>query len=158
MRKFIHVFLLLIIGQELLAQKLTDAEVKSLLDSGQYIFKAQQMLPTGARSRMITDINYTFRVSAEELTADLPYIGRAYQASANPADGGVKFTSRKFTREQKEGKKGSVDVKFTIKDDPDARECILTVYSNGNASLLCTFNRRQNISYQGVLVKTEPLR
>jgi len=140
------------------AQKMSEAEVAALVDSGSYFFRAQQMQPTGGRPRMLTEIFYTMQVRPGELSADLPYFGRVYQASVNPQDAGVKFTSRDFTVERKKTKKGNIEIHFFPKDDPDTREAILTVYKNGNAYLLFTFNRRQNISYNGIILPLSQLK
>jgi hypothetical protein len=140
------------------AQKMSEADVAALLDGGSYFFRAQQMMPTGARSRMLTELYYTLQVRPDTLSADLPYVGRVYQASVNPTDAGVKFTSRDFTVERKTTKKGNTELRFSIKDEPDAREAILTVYKNGNANLMFTFNRRQNISYQGLILPLTELK
>jgi Domain of unknown function (DUF4251) len=134
------------------AQKMTEQEVTALIEGGSYFFRAQQMFPTGAKSRIINEINYTLKVQPAELNADLPYVGRAYQAPANPTDVGVRFTSTDFTVERKTSKKGNLEIKFIPKDQADVRECLLTVYKNGNANLMFTFNQRQNISYQGVVL------
>lgn len=140
------------------AQKMSEEDVKALVESGSYFFRAEQMQPMGARSRVITDINYTFQVRDSEVSADLPYVGRAYQASPNPTDAGVKFTSKGVQVNKGQTKKGNYEIKFQPKDDPDVRECILTIYMNGRADLLITFNRRQNISYQGIILPLTELK
>jgi hypothetical protein len=140
------------------AQKMSEADVKALVESGNYYFRAEQMQPMGSRSRVITEIYYTLQVRGSEVSADLPYVGRAYQASPNPTDAGVKFTSKNVTMEKKDGKKGNIVISFMPKDDPDVRECLLTVYKNGKADLMVTFNRRQNISYQGQVLPLSELK
>lgn len=154
--QFFLVSLLLTIS--VYAQKMSEQEVKALVEGGSYFFRAQQMYPTGSRSRIINEINYILKVQPGELMADLPYVGRVYQTSANPGDGGVKFTSSSFAVDKKTTKKGDIEIKFTPKDDPDVRECLLTVYKNGNANLMFTFNRRQNISYQGIVLPLTELK
>ena len=156
-----HVFFILIAALafgDARAQKMSEAELTALLYGGSYFFRAQQMLPTGGRSRMLTEIYYTMQVRPGELSADLPYVGRVYQASVNPQDAGVRFTSKDFTVQKKTTRKGNTELRFSIKDEPDAREAILTVYKNGNANLMFTFNRRQNISYQGLILPLTELK
>jgi hypothetical protein len=156
-----HIFLFLLASLAFVharAQKMSEADVAALVDGGSYFFRAQQMMPTGARSRMLTELYYTLQVRPDTLSADLPYVGRVYQASVNPTDAGVKFTSRDFTVERKTTKKGNTEIHFFPKDEPDAREAILTVYTNGNANLMFTFNRRQNISYQGIVLPLSELK
>ena len=144
-----------LIGLESFAQKMSEQEVSQLVEGGSYFFRAQNMYPTGGRARVINETYYTLTVQPGELSADLPYAGRAYQAPVNPTDVGVKFSSKEFTVDKKTTKKGDLEIKFTPKDVQDVRECLLTVYKNGNANLLVTFNQRQNISYQGIVLPLE---
>ena len=151
--KYVILFLLSVsLGTGAYAQKMSEQQVKDLIDGGSYFFRAQNMYPTGGRARIINETNYTLTVQPGELEADLPYVGRAYQAPVNPTDVGVKFNSKDFGIDKKTTKKGDLEIKFTPKGDPDIRECLLTVYKNGNANLLFTFNQRQNISYQGIVL------
>jgi hypothetical protein len=152
MKYLIFILFVFLTGSECYAQKMTEQEVKALVDGGSYFFRAQNMYPTGARSKVINETYYTLIVKPEELTADLPYAGRAYQAPANPAEVGVKFTSKDFAVEKKITKKGDQEFRFTPKDVQDVRECLLTVYNNGNANVVFTFNQRQTISYQGIIL------
>jgi len=56
---------------------LTEAQVMDLVNNKQFQFLAQYMVPSGGRSKVLTE-NYTVNVSPEEVSADLPYVGRAY--------------------------------------------------------------------------------
>jgi len=129
---------------------LTEAQVMGLVNNKQFQFLAQNMFPSGARSKMLTE-NYTMNVSPEEVSADLPYVGRAYNAPMDPADVGIRFVSKDFTYEEKKGKKDSREITISPKDAKDVRSCLFTIYPNGNANLMVNSNNRQTISYSGVI-------
>jgi hypothetical protein len=129
---------------------LTESQVMDLVNNKQFQFLAQYMVPSGGRSKVLTD-NYTVNVSPEEVSADLPYVGRAYNAPMDPADVGIRFVSKDFTYEEKKGKKDSWEITISPKDGKDVRSCQFTVYSNGNANLMVSSNNRQPISYSGVI-------
>jgi len=152
MKYLIFFLFALVTVAEARSQKMSEQEVKQLVEGGSYFFRAQNMYPTGGKARIINETYYTLTVQPAELSADLPYAGRAYQAPVNPSDVGVKFSSKEFTVDKKTTKKGDLEIKFTPKDLQDVRECLLTVYKNGNANLFFTFNQRQNISYHGIVL------
>jgi hypothetical protein len=133
---------------------LSEAQVVELVNSGQYQFKAQNMFPSGGKMRVLTE-NYTLNVSPTEINADLPYVGRAYNAPVNSADVGVRFVSKDFTYEKSNSKKSGWDITVTPKDGNDVRSCQLAVYENGNANLTVNSNNRQTISYTGIIVPWE---
>ena len=133
---------------------LTEAQVAEMINSQQYRFLAKNMVPQTGRSRVLTE-NYTLNVNKEEVNADLPYIGKAYSAPMNPADGGVKFVSKDFGYEMKPRQKGGWDIIIKPKESQYVRECDLTVFENGNANLVVLSNNRQSISFSGVLVSPD---
>ncbi|HEY8398303.1 MAG TPA: DUF4251 domain-containing protein, partial [Flavihumibacter sp.] len=77
-------------------------DVIRLIDEQNYQFVMEFVRPTGGRQRVITG-NYTLRVSKDEVVADLPYIGRAYQAPIG-TDGGIRFKSKDFSYDVAVGK------------------------------------------------------
>jgi hypothetical protein len=131
------------------AQKTDEATVKKLVDSKDFVFVAQTMLPMNGPSRPITS-DYDMRVSQDSLVTYLPYFGRAY-APILPGEGGINFTSSKFTYAAQPGKKGGWNINILPKDTKDVRQLNLSVSKNGYASLQVTSNNRQAISYYGYL-------
>jgi hypothetical protein len=129
---------------------LTESQVMDLVNNKQFQFLAQNMFPSSGRSKVLTE-NYTVNVSPEEISADLPYVGKAYNAPMNPADVGIRFVSKDFSYEEKKGKKDSWEITISPKDGKDVRSCLFTVYPNGNANLMVNSNSRQTISYSGVI-------
>jgi hypothetical protein len=130
------------------ASTLTETEVTNMVNAKAFSFKADQMYPAGGKTRLLTE-TYLFKVSPQEVNADLPYMGRAYTANISTTDGGMRFTSRDFSYQQNPGKKNSWTVTINPRDQSDVRECILTIQSNGSADLSITSNNRQPIRYNG---------
>ena len=129
---------------------LSEADIASMVNAKDFAFRASQMLPSGGRSRMLNE-SYLFTVKPQEVVADLPYAGRAFTTTPGSSDGGMRFTSRDFSYQQATGKKNGWVITINPKDQNDIRECLLTVYANGNADLSITSNSRQLIRYSGYL-------
>src|SRR4026207_765126 len=82
-----------------------QAAVRNMVESQQYIFKAQYVLPLAGSQRALTS-DYDLTVSKSAVSSYLPFFGRAYVAPINPAEGGIKFNSSKFEYIKEEDKKG----------------------------------------------------
>ena len=128
-----------------------DAEIKSLIESKRFVFKAQTVSPPSMPLRHLTGDNYDLRVLGDSLISYLPYFGKAYTAPAPGTSGGYNFTSTKFDYTAKTRKKGGWDIALKPKDVTDFREFDLTVSKNGTASLRALSNNRQLISYNGFI-------
>src|SRR4051794_24283983 len=76
-------------------QKEIATSIESLLNSKNYVFKAQTVLPTRGSVRQLTS-EYDLRVLGDSIVAYLPYFGRAYTAPVDPTAGGIQFTSTNF--------------------------------------------------------------
>ena len=127
-----------------------EKEIKSLIDSQKYVFKAQMVYPLGGRSRSLTT-DYDLKVTKESVVSYLPYFGRAYSAAPGSSSGGIEFTSKEFEYSVSEGKKGEWDILIKPKDTQVARELRLTAYKNGTANLQVNSNDKQSISYSGYI-------
>src|SRR4030081_3269854 len=71
-----------------------EAYIKKLIDSQNFVFKAQTVLPLGGRSRQLTT-DYDVKVTKGTVVSYLPYFGRAYSATPG-STGGIDFTSKDF--------------------------------------------------------------
>jgi hypothetical protein len=127
----------------------TGEGLNKLLDDQSFMFTATQVIPQGSRSRFLTETYWNLTVDKNKVTADLPYFGRATQAML-PSDGGIKFTSEKYSYEKAASKKGWT---ITIKpeDNSNVQLCSLNVYENGTANLTINSANRQTISYDGTI-------
>jgi hypothetical protein len=126
------------------------AEIKTMVESQNYVFKAQTALPTAGAIRQLTS-DFDLRVSKDTIVSDLPYFGRAYTAPLNPSEGPLEFTTTKFQYTMSNNKKGGWNVTIAPKDVTDPRELIMTIFDNGSASVVVNSNNRQPISFNGYI-------
>jgi hypothetical protein len=148
--KFSLVTALVISSTLLHAQDLDKATVKTLIDSKNFTFKAQTVLPMTGGSRQLTS-DYDVRFLGDSIVAYLPYFGRSYTATYG-GEGGIDFTSTQFDYKAKARKKGGWDVSIHPKDAKDTRELNFTISDTGNTTLQVTSNNRQAISFHGYIV------
>ena len=122
--------------------------VKNMVESQQYIFKAQFVFPMTGSQRTLTS-DYDLIVSKSTVTSYLPYFGRAYSAPIDPSQGGIEFNSTKFQYIKEDGKKDGWDITIIPKDASDVQKLYLHISSNGYATLQVTSTNRQAISFDG---------
>ncbi|HTI94274.1 MAG TPA: DUF4251 domain-containing protein [Puia sp.] len=127
------------------------AAIKNMVESQNYIFKAQSASPMGGRVRQLTT-DYDLKVTKETIVSDLPYFGRAYSAPMDPSKGGIQFTSKNFDYTLTPGKKDGWSVLIKPKDYSDVQQMTLTISSTGYASLQVISTNRQPISFNGAVV------
>ena len=132
------------------AQEKNAAELQQMFDTKNFIFKAETANPQSGRMRQLTQ-EYDLTISRDKITSFLPYYGRAYNAPVS-SEGGIKFTSIDFSFEIKNVKKGW-EITMKPNDVTDVHQMYLTVFTNGRATLEVTSNNRQNISFNGYVVK-----
>lgn len=122
--------------------------IKKMIQSKNYVFRAQYALPATGRSHYLTS-QYDVRVTNDTIVSDLPFFGRAYVATMNPADAGIRFTSTEFDYKVTDKKKGGWNITILPKDTRDVRQMYLSVTQNGNASLQVISNNRQAMNFTG---------
>jgi hypothetical protein len=127
------------------------AAIKNMVESQNYIFKAQSASPMGGRVRQLTS-DYDVKVTKENIVSYLPYFGRAYSAPIDPTKGGIQFTSKNFDYTLTPGKKDGWSALIKPKDYSDVQQMTLTISSTGYASLQVTSTNRQPISFNGTVV------
>src|SRR5687768_16558096 len=76
------------------AQEKDPAKVRAMVESKNFVFKADYVNPQTGRSRNLTS-EYDLTIKPGEVISYLPYFGRAYSAPIN-SEGGIKFTSTDF--------------------------------------------------------------
>ena len=130
------------------AQDLDKATVKNLVDSGNFVFVAQSMVPSGGTSRPL-DFFYDVRVSKDSIITHLPYIVRAY-TGVLPNEDGINFTSAIFDYKTKYKKK-KWEITLRPKDTKDVKELHFTVFENGKATLTVNPINKKTASYYGYL-------
>jgi hypothetical protein len=144
--------LLLTIGLGLgLLAHAQSKNTKSLVESQNFAFKAQMALPLGGKSHILTS-DYDLRVTKEKVISFLPYFGRAYEAPADPTKSALDFSSKDFSYTSVPGKKDGWTVTIKPKDHKEVQQMVLSISSEGYASLQVVSTNRQSISFNGVIV------
>lgn len=127
-----------------------EDKIQNLVHSGRYVFIARTVLPMNGRMRHLTTL-YDLSVSPDTIKAYLPYFGRAYTAPIDPSEGGIQFTSTKFRYKITDAKKGGWNVSIEPEDVRDPQKLSINISSGGSASLHVISNRRQAISFNGII-------
>jgi hypothetical protein len=125
-------------------------DTKALVESQHFVFRAQTAIPMGGRSRQLTG-DYDLRVSKEKVVSYLPYYGRAYEAPIDPAKGPLEFTTKDFNYNSVPGKKDGWTVTIKPRDNRDIQQLVLSISSDGYASLQVVSSSRQSISFNGII-------
>ena len=128
---------------------ISQGSVKELVESKTFVFQAQSMTPLKGSMRTLSP-GYTLKVSPDTLKSDLPYAGRAFQATYGSTDGGMKFEATKFEYTVKENKKGwTINIK--TKEVSGSPRVSISVFDNGSARVNISSMSRESISYNGVI-------
>jgi Domain of unknown function (DUF4251) len=124
------------------------AAIQRLVESKNYVFRAQTAMPQTGQVRNLTSI-YDLKIRTDAIVSDLPYFGRAY-APVDPNEGGIQFTSKDFTYTSKPKKKGGVEITIKPNDiKADVKQMWLTITTDGYATLRVICNNRNPISFNG---------
>jgi hypothetical protein len=132
------------------AQDEKAAAVKNMIETQQFIFKAETVSPASGRIRQLTP-DYDLKVSKDTIVAYLPYFGKSYSAPIDINDVGIKFTSVKFDYTLSKGKKNRYEIIIKPKDQTEVEELSLTVWENGSSTLRVIGTNRQPISFNGYI-------
>lgn len=132
------------------AQEVNEASIQGLIDAKRFVVQVQSVSPARGGLRQLTP-GYTFTILPDSILSELPYFGRAHQASINPSDAGIKFTSTDFQYEVKNRKKGGWDLKIRPKDNGKAHQFFITISTTGHASMRVSSSDRESISYNGFI-------
>jgi hypothetical protein len=127
------------------------AAIKKNVESKRYTFLANYVLPQRGGGRQLTS-EYDLRVTPDSVISFLPYFGRAYfDVPYGGGDGGIKFTSTKFSYEVKEKKKGGWEITIIPSDVKNLNRLFLSISSDGYASLSVNSANRDFITFDGYL-------
>jgi hypothetical protein len=113
-------------------------------------------MPNASSVRMLNlDYGYDVVIKEKEIMVTLPYFGRMYNPSYDSSKNSYRFTSKDFSINKKQNKKGNWVYTINPKDAEGVRTIYLEIYRNGNAYLSIDSNDRQPISYDGYIMKNE---
>ncbi len=125
-------------------------KTKTLIESGNYKFTVRSVTPIGGKTIQLTT-PYSLEARAGIYQAYLPYYGRAYQADLG-GDGGIEFEGEpEDLTVTGNSQKGTVTVKFVMRTSNDRFDVMLVAGSGGYGSLNIASQRRQAISYYGLV-------
>src|SRR6188508_1200706 len=115
------------VAQSKKEKKAIQAEaIKTAVEAKRFIFQAQTASPTGSGIKQLST-GYYFTVLPDSIISNLPYFGRAHQASMGSQDVGMKFTSLKFKYTAEERKKGGWDIKVQTEDVKGAPQVFFSI-------------------------------
>ena len=156
MKPFIYIFSILFIVNFGFAQDVEPdgSSVTTLVESRRFVFSAESASPLKGRTIFLSP-GYSVIVRPDSVVSYLPYYGRSYQASMDPSDAGIKFTSTDFQFTEKTRKKGGWDITIKPKDVQYSPQLYLTISPNGQASLRVISSDKQSISFNGNIVKQQ---
>jgi hypothetical protein len=106
---------------------------------------------TQAGNINLSGTGYNLKITPDTLISYLPYYGRAFRASFNNDENGIKFTSTKFDYKMEKGRKKGWNVTMNTKDVKDNARMNLSINENGYANLSLVTNNKQSINYYGYL-------
>ena len=116
-------------------------------------YNVRNMFPNGSNLYQLTS-RYDVRVTSDSVIAYLPFFGRAYTAPVNPSEGGIKFTSTKFSYRESIRKK-NYEIEIVPQDNNDVRNIFITISPNGFASLRVLSVNKTPIAYNGTIESNE---
>lgn len=120
------------------------------------VINIMNALPNNNSARMLDlDYGYTIVIKEKELEVNLPYFGRLFNPSYDTSKNSYNFTSKDFTLNKIQNKKGNWVYTITPKDVSNIRVIYLEVFKNGKAYVSIDSNDRQAISYDGYVMKNE---
>lgn len=145
--------------------KIAPANITSLLETNQFTFVAEHAnpsnldvvnvinsIPGGSSGRLLNlDSGYTIEIRTDELEVTLPYFGRMYTANMDSSKNSYRFTTKDFSVDKKEGKKGSSVFTIVANDQQNIRTINMEVFTNGKTYVWIDSNDRQSISYDGYI-------
>ena len=163
------------IFQNCSSQSGTDSQTVSMLVNSQdFSFRAERATPTNydvinvmnslpnsASTRILdlTGSNYSIDLRKDKLEVVLPYFGRVFNPTyGNTSQNSYRFTSKDFTVNTTQGRKGKSIVKIKVNDANTVDEITIEVFKNGKAFTSIRSNDRQPISYDGYITKNEEVK
>lgn len=147
----LFLFVISVQAQEANEIKRDEPTVQQLLESKEFIFRAQSVNPMRGGYRQLTS-EFDLRLLGDSLVSYLPYFGRAYSAPIDPRQNGLQFTSTDFEYKLTPKKKGW-DVQVKPADVTNIQQLTLNVTTTGRATLQVISTNREAISFNGVIVK-----
>lgn len=144
---FVHAF-----AQE---KESDEKEILELIESKQFKFTARSVTPLSGSTINLTS-TYDLVVDSAEVEAWLPFYGRAYQTDYGSTEGGIKFKEKvKVFDVEVNEKKETYIVRIEADTTRDSYKITIHTGKSGYGSMSITSNRRQSVSYYGIIEALE---
>lgn len=130
------------------AVALNENDIKNVIDSSQFTFIAERMVPLRGPSKVLTSY-YDVMVKKDTLRSFLPYFGRSYQAEIGRTKSPLEFDSHNFTYKVDQKNPDQWQVFINPKDVQEIQQLLFTVFNNGTATLNIVSTNRDAISFYG---------
>ena len=129
-------------------------QIQQIIESRQFRFTARSVTPMSGSTINLSS-NYDLVVDSTEVEAWLPFYGRAYQSDYGSTEGGIKFKEEaKVLNIKKNEKKESYEINIEVDTTKDSYKIYIQAGNSGYASMNISSNRKQSVSYYGII---EPL-
>lgn len=147
---------------------ISESGYQQAMNSQQFTFMARRANPTNYdvinvmnsipysnSGRMLQlDYGYSVVLKKDEVEVTLPYFGRMYNPSYDQSKNSFRFTSKDFSVNRKDGRKGSQIFTIIPRDQQHIRAIYLEVFKNGSAYTAIDATDRQPITYDGYITGT----
>jgi len=132
-------------------QAAKEAAIKKSIEAKNYTFEANYVLPQRGGGHVLTS-EYDLRITKDSVISYLPFFGRLYfDPPTGPNDGGIKFTSTKFSYVVKDKKKGGWEITIKPSDVKNLDRVLLNISVDGYATLSVTSINRDFITFDGYI-------
>ena len=131
-------------------------QLKALIESGNYEFKGDWMYPLGTnRVSLIGNMN-KLTISENSATAQLPFRGtRQFASGGNPGinfDGPIDTYEVKYYDEERH-----IEVNFNVRQSNENYKVTLKINSNSYTRVHVASNKRNSITYSGLVSTIEKI-
>jgi hypothetical protein len=143
-------FVLALAASSPVCAQLTDrtTQIHVLVDSKNYVFHATTATSQDGAVKSLTS-EYVLTLTPDSIACDLPYFGRAFAASGSD-DVGIVFTSKDFSYDVQQTKKGGWEIAIKPKDvKKEASQMHLSIRANGLTTLRVTAPNKDPMTFDG---------
>lgn len=147
------VFLLLSIGKFGYAADIPA--IDSIVEKRDINITITSVIPTSryANINLFKGGSWTFKIHADSVSTELPYIGRVYSATRQQ-EGGIVFNGLYTDYSSKYKPKREIyEITFRIKSQYDTHSVSISLSTNGYATIYINSNYRETIGYYGQLTQ-----
>ncbi|HOG24581.1 MAG TPA: DUF4251 domain-containing protein [Bacteroidales bacterium] len=143
--------LLLLLPGTTYGQDKKEEQVKSIVESGQFVILFDRANPATGRSVMLSPY-YEMRFDSTRVSAYLPYFGRSHTAPADPRKLAIELENAEVQTQTSFNERKGYTIVFTSKTETNENITFyLKITLSGMATLSINSSTRQSITYLGNL-------